>query len=176
MIKRTPSVQKAYEDCFLQDPALKQPPAAPGKDATDEAKADFKTAIEEYRRLVGVARDRGDWAALLAGETEPTFWRMQPLSPAQFQYIRDLEGLRDKHGDRRYSPETLATLAFRASLVGIRNFDTVEILRDAEPTGDLGRLVSDDFWEGCHPLGALKIQMTLGFEVLRRASSLDPKS
>src|SRR5690349_2544706 len=85
---KLPSVVKEYSAVYSGDPSLAQPPASVDADASSEAVAKHETAVEEHAHKLKVARETGDYSALLAeGAGEPTLFQMRPLTADAFAYL-----------------------------------------------------------------------------------------
>lgn len=153
---RPPSNQHPYNDHFSGDPAFVQPPA----NAT-------KAQLEEHARKVEVARETGDWKALLIEGQQPTTFVMRPLKGNTFRNLVD-DSMADKIGGAM-----MAQLAFRAAIESIANLGDVQIARQNDPRfGEIATVDVTDTLDAISP----KIVGELGSEAVRRARTLSPKS
>jgi hypothetical protein len=152
---RPPSIQRQYDEFYSRDPALLQPPP----NATPKE-------LEDHATKIRVARETGDWTALLvAGET-PTKFVMRPLSGALFRRLSDRMIM------RRIGPAELNAYAFRAALVEIPGWPTK---LEREQVEDFGSLVAVDLVDELEHIDP-RIVTELGAEVIRRARGPTPKS
>ena len=146
---KPPSLQNEFDIWYSGDPAFHLP-------------ADAKEAA----RLVRQCRETGDISPILIGGETPTFFTVKPLRSSVFRKIVD-----------RVSSGTLgqteaAAIAFRSTLIGVKNFGDVEIrmVKD-EAWGTLAAPDIADMLDARSP----SIVSELGGLMLDRAVSPDPK-
>lgn len=151
---KTPSLLKDYAFIYSGDPALRLP---------DDEK--------EREHALTVARETGNWSAILSGNEEPTVFHLAPLTGSQFDWLRgevSRRGLVDVEQ---------AALAVRLALRKVENFGTHKVERAMEDGQRLATTaIIDAIYAEAGGQGRLVI-IELFVEILRRADEpLRPKS
>lgn len=156
---RPPSNQKPYDDCYSRDPAFAPLPEKP----TDEQ-------IELRARQVRIAREQGDWSALVVEGVPPTVFTFKPLRGNVYRKLID------KGASGRIGGLELSQLAFRAALVDVSNLGIEHKIKFGldETHDDLGPIASRDLADLIDS-SDVRIIGELGGEILRRARDVSPK-
>jgi hypothetical protein len=177
---RLPSVQFEYTLVFSGDPALNLPevPDLAEEEADPAVLAKHKELATERGRLLRVARETGNWGALLHAGAEPTMFQMRPIHGMALVYLSG-EATRGQF----VKAETVA-LAFRLALMRIDNLGGLQVKRDAKAANGLG-LVTAATMEKIYDIGldlgtpqlGRSVVAELGEIVLERAlEGVSPKS
>lgn len=170
---RPPSLCKKYDAFFSGDEAFKQPPPAPREptsSASDADRAEYEKELKAHEKRVEdhvhawkVARETGDYGALLSGDGIPTKFVMEPMSSDTWAVLIDMVQ------SKAIGDKELSVLSFRAALVDVVNFGDVEVKRETHPK--LGKLANLGFFEAAGvPAGySLQIIVELGRLALSKA-------
>lgn len=140
---------------FSGDPAIIPVPADPEK-------------RPERERLLEVARDTGDWTAIVLPGERPARFVMRPLTGNVYREIADAR----EAGKIRSGK--LAQFAFRAAIQNVIDPELGDVSIKFEPTdrfGEIATVACADFFDGID----LSIVTELGGYAMRRASDLTPK-
>jgi hypothetical protein len=158
MSLRPPSHQKHYDAFYSGDSAFEQPAA----EATDAQK-------EAHARRVKIARETGNWAALLVPQGNPTKFVMRPIPGTLFRTLVD----RFQAG--KYGVLSLQQMLFRAALIEVVNLGDAHeplTLVTVEGLGPIAPVEIADKLDSIDP----GIVRELGDDVFRRATVVAPKS
>lgn len=160
---RLPSLQNRYDEYWEGDPAFVQPPAPAADSATpDERKATDKL-IADHARRVELARDTGDWRALLAGDEVPFKFVLRPLRGETYRKICDDA----VYG--RIGPAEHAALLVRCALV---EFDG-EPIKSLEAHPRYGKIAPAEFTDRLDALDT-RIVRDLATAIEKRARGVPP--
>lgn len=161
---KLPSIVKEYSAVYSGDPSLVQAPTRPeGKAATDETIEQFEKALKEHEHRLNVARETGDYSALLIeGAGEPTLFQMRQLTADAFAYL--IGQVYPREGN-------IATnaLAFRFALRSVSNLGEAKV--KIVEHDKLGPIASLSFFDkaGMPAELAMSIATELGDLVLDKA-------
>lgn len=166
---RPPSLQSQYDDFFSGDPALIPEPKL-AADADEKAIAAYKLACDEYLTKLRVARETGDWTAILVGTEQPTKFVMKQISGDAYR------GLLDMHRAEKVGPGKANQLAFRCAITKVVDSGLPEASTKVTAFNhpDLGKIASvaiSDYFDSIDT----RIVSELGGEAMRRVS-IGPKS
>jgi hypothetical protein len=81
-----PSLQNSYDDFWSGDDAILQPPAS--QETTPVAER--QKAMQDYVVAIRVARETGDWNAIMSGRGEPTRFRFRQISGDVARKLTDI--------------------------------------------------------------------------------------
>lgn len=112
------SLAKTFDLYYSGDPAFEQPPPKPGKDATEQERAEYATAREAHRAKVVAAHETGDWSALLKPGETPTKFVMQQAHRPTWRAVMDRAEL-SEDSPRRLGPTQVIAIAFRLAIHSI---------------------------------------------------------
>jgi hypothetical protein len=159
---RLPSIQKQYDTFVSIDPAILQ------LERGDLDDAAWAKAQEDHAHKLEVARETGDWSALMAGTGEPTKFTLRPVPGGMFRTLLDWL-LGSKIGGAQYNQ-----LLVRAALVAVTNLGEHKV-KHGHFDG-LGRIASVETTDLLDSLD-LRIVNELAAVVQARADhGLSPKS
>jgi hypothetical protein len=171
---RLPSLQRAVDCYFSGDPALKQPPVAPDKDASEESIAAYKSAFAEYDATLTACQETGQWAPLLIDGQVPLKFVLGQVDRTIWRSVID-RGALPNNNPRHIGTGALLSLLFRLALRDLVGADGVVVQRS-----------SDSHWDGwvmAQPeivtvLDAANhnIVSEIGGSVYRRLLGISPKS
>ena len=125
---RLPSIQRDYDWYWSGDEALHGPPVAPADDASDDDKAAYKTALDEYKAKLKSARDTGDWSALIKPGETPLKFVLCQVDREAWRALDDLRALPDTH-DKHVSASLLLALLSRLAIKNIVGIDGMRVER-----------------------------------------------
>jgi hypothetical protein len=166
---RSPSLQHRYDEFCSLDPAFLQAPSLP-KDASADVTAAVKKQREDHAHQVEVARETGNWTALLAGDAQPTKFVLRPLPGEVHRRIVDLAM------SGAVGPTTTNHLYLRAALIDIVNFgDVTKVKLAVDPKyPELGPIATSDIPNALDALD-LRIVNQIADVVFQRAENPSPK-
>lgn len=155
-----PSLIKEYSAIYSKDPSLLQAPTPPADNATAEALAAYEAAAKEHEHKLKVARETGDYAALLVeGAGPPTLFMMRQLTADAYTRILYRGGTAIEN----------TVLAFRYALRSVANWPGADVALVEHP--ELGQIASLSFFDKLGVPGAASaaIAIELGDLAIVRA-------
>ena len=156
---RLPSAQRTYDDYYSGDPSFVQLPA----NATDDEQA-------EHLRKWKIARQTGDIAPMLAGESKPTRFGLRLIQSDPLRLLHDMLK-RDSEGNVTIELKWIS-LVFRCAIVDVANLGDTKIKTTRHP--DLGVIASTEI---CDTLDAIDPEIIgeLGIRAWQKSNERDPK-
>jgi len=159
---RLPSHTNPAPAFVTTDDALIQPPELADK-ATDEQRAEWEKALEEYAAKLRVARQTGDWSGITLPGKQPVRFILRPMP---FEGHATIAGMRQ----RGEPPESVLLLAVQLCLVDIEG---IAVRVDWEQHERFGKVAALSTLAKFGTSQGLLIAVELGTVAIQRASA-DP--
>lgn len=126
---RPPSAQRPWDTFYSLDSAIIQPPAIPDGELTEEQQAEIKAAIADYRAKIKVAKETGDWRAIVVDGQVPTKFTMAQVDRNVWRAVVDRMQL-PTNSHRYIGPAQASAVVFRLAVKAIAGWDAFERLPD----------------------------------------------
>lgn len=169
---RLSSYQRDYDMYWSGDPALKQMPPEPDKGATDEQRAEYRAAVEDYLTKLTAARETSNWSEMVLDNQVPLKFVMCQVDRNIWRTIADRAHL-DSDNPRWIGPAALPALLFRLALKDIPGSD-VRVVRSPAPEWDGWAMAQAEIVSVLDQVSG-GIVSELGSDVLRRLAGVSKK-
>lgn len=166
MALRPPSLSKIYDEYYTGDPAFVQLP--------DDATAEQRKAYENQWR---VARETGDYAALIVPGKMPTGFRMRVIPGELFRFTLD-RSASGALGDARLNAQVLRTAIRGVSNLQDEDGNEIDVELQDHPHPEMrehGQIATTKIVSVLDALD-VRIVAELGERLIMRATRIAPKS